>query len=165
MTAGNRYDEQLFEQLYERNYQMVYRLCYTYMKNSYDAEDCTEDVFVKVYTGQLHFNDENHEKAYLSVMAINTCKDHLRAFWRKKVIADEDIERHSYTVDRSSSYLLQEIMNLPDKYKDVVYMHYYLGYKTDEVAELLKRKPSTVRNQLAEARKLLKNRLEEIDNE
>ena len=56
-------------------------------------------------------------------------------------------------------------MNLPEKYKDVIYLHYYLGYKSEEIADMLKRTASTVRNQLAEGRKLLKIRLEEIDNE
>lgn len=35
-----------FEDFYQRNYQVVYKLCYTYLKNSSEAEDCTEDVFV-----------------------------------------------------------------------------------------------------------------------
>ena len=39
-----------FEAFYERNYKLVYRLCFTYMKNQVEAEDCTEDVFVKVLT-------------------------------------------------------------------------------------------------------------------
>jgi len=41
-----------FESFYERNYKLVYRLCFTYMKNKAEAEDCTEDVFVKVLTGE-----------------------------------------------------------------------------------------------------------------
>ncbi|MBR5048305.1 MAG: RNA polymerase sigma factor [Erysipelotrichaceae bacterium] len=164
MAVNYQIAQQQFAMLYERNYQLVYRICYTYMKNQYDAEDCLEDVFVKVYTGNIEFNDEDHEKAWLTVASINTCKDHLKQFWRKKVVADETIENHGVS-SRKDSWLLQEVMNLPEKYKDVIYLHYYLGYKSEEIADMLKRTASTVRNQLAEGRKLLKIRLEEIDNE
>lgn len=52
-----------FESFYERNYRFVYRICFTYMKNQMEAEDCTEDVFVKVLTGRFSFQDETHEKS------------------------------------------------------------------------------------------------------
>lgn len=50
-------------------------------------------------------------------------------------------------------------MSLPTKYKDVIYLHYYMDYKTDEIAEMLHKPPSTVRNHLSEARSLLKKQL------
>ena len=59
-----------FEAFYTRHYKLVYRTCFSYMKNTADAEDCTEDVFVKVLTGQYSFEDENHEKAWLTVTAM-----------------------------------------------------------------------------------------------
>ena len=164
MAVNYQIAQQQFAMLYERNYQLVYRICYTYMKNQYDAEDCLEDVFVKVYSGNIEFNDENHEKAWLTVASINTCKDHLKQFWRRKVVADELIENRGVSSSRDN-HLLQEVMALEEKYKDVIYLHYYLGYKSEEIASMLKRSASTVRNQLAEGRKLLRIRLEEIENE
>ena len=47
-------------------------------------------------------------------------------------------------------------MALPVKYKEVVWLHYYEGYQTDEIAAMLKRPASTVRNQLRDARAKLK---------
>lgn len=47
----------------------------------------------------------------------------------------------------------------PTKYKDVIYLHYYMDYKTDEIAAMLHKPPSTVRNHLAEVRALLKKQL------
>ena len=153
--------ESEFEQFYERNYQHVYRICYTYMKNSYDAEDCCEDTFVKVIRNNQLFNDFSHEKAWLTVTAINTCKDHLRQFWRRNVMTDEMIEQHAVTQVEKQDELLQQIMDLPAKYKDVIYLHYYMGYKTEEIARMLKKPASTIRNRLAKARNLLKERLED----
>ena len=46
-----------FEAFYARHWKYVCRLCFTYMKSEADAEDCTEDVFVKVLTGDFSFED------------------------------------------------------------------------------------------------------------
>ena len=148
-----------FEDFYQRNYQVVYKLCYTYLKNSSEAEDCTEDVFVKVYTGNYTFNDEEHEKKWLVVTTINLCKDHLKHWWHKKVTTIETYPEVS--VKEKDDTLLQAILNLPTKYKNVIYLYYYMGYKSEEIATMLKKPSSTIRNQLAQARKLLKKELGE----
>lgn len=70
--------QEWFAAFYERNYKLVYRLCFTYMKNQAEAENCTEDVFVKVLTGGFTFHDEAHEKKWLTVTAVNLCKDRLK---------------------------------------------------------------------------------------
>lgn len=62
MTEFTLHTDADFIAFYERHWKYVYRLCFTYMKNTSDAEDCTEDVFVKVFTGNFSFEDEMHEK-------------------------------------------------------------------------------------------------------
>ena len=52
-------------------------------------------------------------------------------------------------------------MALPEHLKDCVYLHYYEGYKTEEIAELTNTPPSTIRNRLSDARKLLRVSLTE----
>ena len=148
-----------FEDFYQRNYQVVYKLCYTYLKNSSEAEDCTEDVFVKVYTSNYTFTDEEHEKKWLVVTAINLCKDHLKHWWHKKVTTLETYPEVS--AKEKDDTLLQAILSLPTKYKNVIYLYYYMGYKSEEIATMLKKPSSTIRNQLAQARKLLKKELGE----
>ena len=148
-----------FEAFYERNYKLVYRLCFTYMKNAAEAEDCTEDVFVKVLSGGYTFNDETHEKKWLTVTAMNLCKDRLRHWWRRKVTPIDDAPE---LVDESAGLYdetLDIVMKLPEKYKDVIYLHYYMDCKTDEIAQMLKKPPSTVRNHLKEARELLQRQI------
>ncbi len=148
-----------FEQFYERHYLMVYRLCYTYMKNRYDAEDCTEDVFVKVLSGGFSFNDETHEQKWLAVTAINLCKDRLRHWFRRIVAPIDEAETLAGAPVPEPDETLDAVLKLPAKYKDVIYLHYYLGYETDTIAEMLGKPPSTVRNHLSEARALLKKKL------
>ena len=144
-----------FQAFYERNYKLVYRLCFTYMKNQAEAEDCTEDVFVKVLTGDYSFQDDTHEKKWLTVTAMNLCKDRLRHWWRRSIIPIDEVPEISDKKAVSMDETLELVRKLPTRYKDVIYLHYYMEYKTDEIAVILKKPPSTIRNHLREARELL----------
>lgn len=154
-----------FEAFYERHWKYVYRLCFTYMKNSADAEDCAEDVFVKVFTGNIIFEDIIHERKWLTVTAMNYCKDKLRSRKRKPVDYLDDIPEPADREKEDHSDVLEAVMNLPPKYKEVIWLYYYDGYLTDEIAKILRRPPSTIRNRLRDARNLLKNILGDYTDE
>ena len=147
-----------FEAFYNKYKEYVYKLCYTYMKRAADAEDCAEDVFVKVLSNDLKFNGEEHEKRWLAVAAANHCKNKLKKRNRDGAplsdITDEVQE------ENKNDEVLQAVLSLPDKYKSVVWLYYYDGYKTAEIAKILKKPASTVRNLLSEARAILKKVLE-----
>ena len=159
MPKTNERPDTWFEAFYERNYKQVYRICFTYMKNQSEAEDCTEDVFVKVLTGDFTFNDETHEKKWLTVTAMNLCKDRLKHWWKKKTLPIDETPEIPDENAAAMDEILEIVMKLPEKYKDVIYLHYYLDYKTDEIAQMLKKPPSTVRNHLREARELLRRQI------
>ncbi len=145
-----------FEAFYERHRKYVYRLCYVYMKWPAEAEDCAEDVFVKVLTGEITFNDEVHERKLLVVAAINLCKDRLKGWKRKAIVPIDDEPELAAPEKEDRSNVLEAVLGLPNKYKDVVWLYYYEGYQTDEIAEILGRPTSTIRNRMRDARKLLK---------
>lgn len=147
-----------FEAFYERHWKYVYKLCFTYMKSASDAEDCAEDVFVKVLTGEITFNDEVHERNWLTVAAINLCKDRLKRCKRKAVMPIDDEPELAAPEQEDRSDVPEAVRSLPVKYKDVIWLYYYEGYQTDEIAEILGRPPSTIRNQMRDARKLLKDK-------
>lgn len=159
MSEALQHTDEWFEEFYERNYKLVYRLCFTYMKNRAEAEDCTEDVFVKVLTGNFVFNHETHEKKWLTVTSINLCKDRPKHWWKKQVTsideANEIPEENAAPIDET----LEVVKKLPTKYKDVIYLYYYMDYKTEEIAAMLNKPPSTVRNHLREARELLRRQI------
>ena len=148
-----------FEAFYDRHWKYVYRLCFTYMKNEADAEDCTEDVFVKILTGHFGFEDETHERKWLIVTAINLCKDKLKSYARKNIdsLDDDTMPEIAAPEQEDNSDVLEAVMNLPPKLKDVIWLYYYEVYSTDEISEMLGRPPSTVRNQMRDARNLLKS--------
>lgn len=147
-----------FEAFYERHWKYVYKLCFTYMKSASDAEDCAEDVFVKVLTGEITFGDEVHERNWLTVAAINLCKDRLKRWKRKAVMPIDDEPELAAPEQEDRSDVPEAVRSLPVKYKDVIWLYYYEGYQTDEIAEILGRPPSTIRNQMRDARKLLKDK-------
>lgn len=129
------------------------------MKSSAEAEDCAEDVFVKVLTEGFEFNNEVHERKWLTVAAINLCKDRLKG-WKRKAVMPIDGEPELAAPEKEDrSDVLEAVLGLPNKYKDVVWLYYYEGYQTDEIAEILGSPPSTIRNRMRDARKLLKDKL------
>lgn len=167
MASDNSHKNEWFDAFYLRHYKLVYRICRSYMSDSAEAEDCTEDVFVKVLTGNYIFNDETHEKKWLVVTAMNLCKDRLKRWWKRKVVlTDEPIfESQSDDSKTDSKAILDAINKLSPKYKDVIFLHYYMNYKTDEIAAMLHTPPSTVRNRLVKARDLLKKEIGEFEYE
>lgn len=78
-----------------------------------------------------------HERSWLTTTAMNICKDKLKRWWRQKVSPiDEDTEQTAAQPDEKSE-VANAVMALPVKYKEVVWLHYYEGYQTDEIAAML----------------------------
>lgn len=145
-------------EIYERHVGTVYRICFSYMKNKTDTEDAVQNTFVKLINNNKKFQNEEHERAWLIVTATNLCKDYFRHWWQKR----EPIEAYENIIDHSSIEVdetLEAVISLPDKYKTVIYLYYYEGYSSAEIAGLLHRPKSTIRNYLHEGREILKRKL------
>lgn len=138
---------------------MVLRLAYMYMRNEHDAEDVFQDVFIKLYEHMDRIQSEEHMKAWLIRVTANVCKNKLKWFAYRKVDVYEEW-LHSPNVDVNDDFeVMSAVTSLPTKYREVVHLFYYEGYQTKEIAELLKKRESTVRSLLARAREMLKNKL------
>ena len=131
--------------LYRRHVGMVYQICLMLLKNVPDAEDATQTVFQKAMEYDKPFRDPEHEKAWLIVTARRAGEEALQTLtWEQP----EDGELWEY------------ILSLPEKERMVIYLYYYQGYSTLEMAEILEKNPSTVRTWLVQARWKLKDILE-----
>ncbi len=153
----SRTDKEIAE-IYSRHVKTIYRVCFAYMKNSADTEDAVQDTFVKMLRSGAVFESEEHEKAWLIRTASNVCKDILKAWWRRRENL-EDYEQLRGSGDIGVDDTLTVVMALPDKYKTVVYLYYYEGYTSVEIAEILHKPQSTIRNYLCEARNVLREQL------
>lgn len=142
-----------FTELYYRHVDTVYRVCYSFMKNKADTEDMVQETFLRLLSSQKSFENDRHEKAWLIVTASNVCKDTLKKWWRK----NENIEDFLDIAEepKQEDSLLEVILQLPEDAKDAVYMYYYEGYTTVEIAEFLHCPESTVRSRLMRAKKKL----------
>lgn len=147
-----------FEEIYLLHVNTVFRLCFTYLKNQSDTEDAVQEVFIKLLQYRGTFESEEHRKAWLIVTASNYCKNHLKYWWRKR----KNIDDYAETIGGSNleiDEMMELVLSLPEKYKTVVYLYYYEGYDSKQIAKLLHRPASTIRGQLSSARKLLKKEL------
>ena len=133
----------------------MYRLCYSYLGSAADAEDATQATFMKLIDKPRTFEDSEHERAWLLTCAANVCKDELKSARRKRA-SDMPADVEDSSAPSAPSDVLEAVLALPEQYKDCVYLHYYEGYKTDEIASMTNTPPSTIRNRLSEARKMLK---------
>ena len=144
-------------EMYQEHCQTVYRVAFTYMKNSYDAEDAVQETFARLIRSGERFRSREKEKAWLIVTVSNVCKDMLRRHYR----SDRALEDYQYLAapPHEIDETMEAILRLPEKYKTVVYLFYYEGYTTREIARMLGEKPNTVSSRISRARLLLKTML------
>ena len=144
-------------EMYQEHCQTVYRVAFTYMKNSYDAEDAVQETFARLIRSRERFRSREKEKAWLIVTVSNVCKDMLRRHYR----SDRALEDYQYLAapPHEIDETMEAILRLPEKYKTAVYLFYYEGYTAREIARMLGEKPNTVSSRIGRARLLLKTML------
>ena len=150
-------DTETAAQIYDEYADVVFRIAYLYMKNRPESEDIVQDTFVQLLRSQPVFSSPKKLKAWLIVTASNLCKSRLRRLYRR----DEPLDAHENLAapEPPANDVTRAVMALPDRYKTAVYLHYYIGYTSVEIAQILGRKPETIRTWLARARKELKRTL------
>lgn len=146
-------EKAMFMEVYSRQVDTVYRVCYSFMKNRADTEDMVQETFLKLLSVKKQFENERHERAWLIVTASNLCKDNLRKLWRKNENLDDYLNMAEDT--KQEDEILEIILQLPDDYKDAVYLYYYEGYTTVEIAASLNCPESTIRSRLMRAKRKL----------
>lgn len=149
-----------YEKTVEKYSNMVYRLAYFYTNSKYDADDIYQEVFLKYLQNKKTFENEEHKKAWLIKVTINSCKKLWISAWKRKITQlNEEIEFES----EEDIGLYNEIKKLPKKYRAVIHLFYYEQYSIREISDLLKQKESTIRTWLTRARKLLKIQINKED--
>jgi RNA polymerase sigma-70 factor (ECF subfamily) len=147
------------EAIYERHGATVYRVCFAFLKNPADAEDAAADTFLRLLRARPALAGEEHEKAWLIRTAANVSKNVLRHWWRRRESLEDHTELQADGGEAGEDDALRAVLALPDKYKAAVILYYYEGYAGAEVAAILGKPHSTVRNQLRAARLLLRETL------
>ena len=154
------YHPDCFEDVLYRYQDTVYRIAFTYCRNASEAEDIAQEVFVRYFTKTPVLTGEDHLKAWLIRVAINTSKSHLRSSWLRKTVPLSEQECH--IAEDSTNYdLYNAIMALSQKYRAVVILYYFEDYSVREIAKILGRTETAIQTQLQRAREKLKKELKE----
>jgi len=150
-----RAGKETIEDVYQRHVVMLYRVAYSFMKNGPDAKDMVQEAFVRLLHSGMTFQSSEHEKAWLIVTVSNLCKSALRSPWQRRTGFDS-LSQPPAVEDTPPDETLEAVLALPEDYKLPVYLFYYEGYQTAEIARMLGVAPATVRSRLNRARKKLK---------
>jgi RNA polymerase sigma-70 factor (ECF subfamily) len=122
----------------------VRRICFVHLKNHRDTEDVFQEVFMKLILCDHDFKSKDHEKAWLIRVTVNACKDVLKSLFRGRTSSIEELMDEPSYQESNTYELLDAVLRLPENYRVVVYLHYYEGYSTPEIASILKKKENTV---------------------
>jgi len=154
-----------FAGIYHRHVNTVYRVALTMLNNVPEAEDATQTAFLKLMSSEKEFENDEHIKAWLIVTTQNVCRNTLKNWWRAKRVDIDAIAEQPSPQAPVESEVWSAVANLDKKYRILVYLHYYEGYKTKEIAGMLGINHATVRTRLKTARAKLKLTLEDGDYE
>jgi RNA polymerase sigma-70 factor, ECF subfamily len=162
MTMAFSTDDQINNVL-TRYSNMVYRLALSRTKNISDAEDITQEVFLRLVNKKPQFVSEEHRKAWLITVTVNCSKKLLTSAWFRRT---SPLEGELPFEVKEESDVYYAVLGLPLKYRTIIHLFYYEDLSIKQISEVLIMKEPTVKSQLSRARQILKNKLKgEFDDE
>ena len=137
----------------------ILRYCFMMLGNRTDAEDATQETFLKAWRNIGRYEARNgcSPKSWIIRIAGNTCRDYLRRAWHKyesRLITPEDLQKLG-NAPYESRELIMDVMNLPEKYREVVLLVFMQGMTVREAAECMQTSASTISRRLEKARKMI----------
>lgn len=144
--------------LYAQHKNMVYRLALSYLKSRPDAEDVTQQAFLRLLEHQREISP-GKERSWLASVTVNLCRDVLRSASRRRT---ESLSEELVFQDGRQSEVFRAVMELGEQERAAVYLYHYEGYDTREIAQILKISRTAVTTRLCRAKQHLKEKLEEV---
>lgn len=152
------------EQIFRDYYQLIYRVAFSQVKNHADAEDITQEVFLKIIRHDMRYQSMEHERAWIVRVTINLCRDLLKSKWHKTSVSMEEVSEaqrgscENFTEIQDD--MMWAVLQLPEKYRNCLYLFYYEDYSIKEIAQSLEMPENTVKTNLKRGRQALKEFLE-----
>ena len=138
----------------------ILRISYSYLKQTCDAEDICQTVFLKYLTNDCTFDSIDHEKAWIIRTTINACKDYLKsAHFRRTVALDEAAAVAAPPVPDTE--VLDALKRLPEQYRISLYLFYYEEYSAREIAQVVGKSEANITQYLSRGRRKLRALLTE----
>lgn len=139
----------------------VFRIAVHNTRSIADAEDITQEVFLRLLECRKVFRDSEHVKAWLIRVTINLCKNHIRDRSRETLVPDAPQQSEA----AQTHTVLDAVRALPEDQRNAVYLHYYEGYTAREIAAILGSTTNTVLSRLRRAREALRETIGGFDDE
>lgn len=141
-----------FETLFNDHFHSVYHYVYYMVANKNDAEDMTQEIFIKIANSYDPNNEIEAKKAWIYTIARRTVIDFIRkkktkkylTFWKNHIPEDLEVSDElgatpeGVLLEKEQNQSLYQLLDLlPEKMRTVVYLRYIQGLSVSEVAELL----------------------------
>lgn len=151
--------EQL-EYFFKTYYSLVFRVAFMELRSHADAEDVIQEVFIRLIRYNPEFEGAEHEKAWLIRTTINLCKDFLKSKWNQSTVSMDAISGEELKFFKvpyvQQDDMVQNLFELPEKYRRALYLFYYEDYSIKEISDVLGIPEGTVKTKLKRGREELK---------
>jgi len=151
--------EQL-EYFFKAYYSLVFRVAFMELRSHADAEDVIQEVFIRLIRYNPEFEGAEHEKAWLIRTTINLCKDFLKSKWNQSTVSMDAISGEELKFFKvpyvQQDDMVQNLFELPEKYRRALYLFYYEDYSIKEISDVLGIPEGTVKTNLKRGREELK---------
>lgn len=147
---------------------MLVGTCTTLLGDVHLAQDVVQETFIRAYQHRSRFRGDNEasEKAWLTRIAINLCRDQQRSKWFRfvdKRVPVEELALPMPEAGMEAKQLYAAVQSLPQKYREVILLHFYQGMSVGEIAQTLHIAVSSIYRRMKKAQQLLKKKLERWD--
>jgi RNA polymerase sigma-70 factor (ECF subfamily) len=172
-------DQKAFETLLKKYRNLVYHVMIKMVRNPQEAEDLSQEAFIKAFNALSSFNEEFAFSTWLMKIATNNCIDYLRKKKLRTYSIDEPIQYkeeqvqielpdHDPTPEKTllneerSKLINGAIQSLPPRYRHVIVLRHQEEKSYEDIAEILKLPLGTVKARIFRAREMLNKRIKDI---
>ncbi|NJD02230.1 MAG: RNA polymerase sigma factor [Ruminiclostridium sp.] len=164
VLAGNTH---MFSQLVDRHKDKIYGMALSFTGNNSDAQDVSQEIFIKAYKNLFRFNRKSKFSTWLYRVSYNVCIDWIRSNNKHgrdldltgfdNILTDSRAGPEESFLEKEKRFILKKaIYDLKEKYRNILILFYFQALSYEETAEVLEIPVKTVETQLYRARKQLK---------
>ena len=150
-------DDSAIESFVRKYYPKIFQYCLLHIRDRGDAEDLTQETFLKFFQSFEQYQHRGKCSAFLYAIASNACKDYYRKVREQYV--EEIPEKAEEDQDMESAEIRMDVENavarLPEELRETAILFFFQGLKQREIAKLLDIKLSLVKYRVTRAKKLL----------
>jgi RNA polymerase sigma-70 factor (ECF subfamily) len=163
-------DTDIFAQIVRNHQRAVFAVAYARLRNTHDAEDVMQEVFIEAYRNYHKVKNIGNVRAWLHKATIYRCKDHVRKSIRREkrehIFADS-VSGHQFAdaqnrAERRTT-VLEAVGLLPEKYRLVIMLKHFAQLSYEEISEMTGLSKTVIGSRLQLARNKLKTTLIEMD--